>query len=234
MTQTIRIACRTEAHLPLDALTPFQGDLKSLANDDSQRLQKEIIETGFAFPIYVWRSPDGKNCIIGGHQRVRVLTELRAQGFEIPELPVVYVDADSEPEAKRRILQDVSQYGRVEAEGLKEFITHLNLDASDLALSFRLPEIDLVKFQNLLSPDAPAVDAAKEWEGMPEFTQPNKKSFRHLVVHFTTAEDAEKFFRLIDQHDTGTTKTVWFPPQERMDTESKRYTDEEPAANVEA
>lgn len=66
-------------------------------------------------------------------------------------------------------------------------------------------------------------DPEKHWNGMPEFDQEDKTSYRHVVVHFVNDEDAAEFFRLIRQNDTGKTKSIWFPPQERMDSESKRY-----------
>lgn len=229
MTQKIRIACDVRDHLPLESLIPFQGDLKSLANDDYQRLRKEIVDTGFAFPIHVWRqgeSTETKYYILGGHQRVITLTRMRdEEGFEIPHLPVVIVEADSIAQAKRRILQDVSQYGKIELKGLREFMQENKLELADLSLSFRLPEVNFVKLNEELNKDAEAgaTDPNAEWQGMPDFSQENKKSFRHVIVHFPTQEDVDKFFMLIDQKDTGQTKSVWFPPQERMDTESKRY-----------
>ena len=58
---------------------------------------------------------------------------------------------------------------------------------------------------------------------MPEFNQPDDTSYRHVIVHFETPDDAQEFFSIIGQSDTGKTKSIWFPQQERMDTESKRY-----------
>lgn len=56
---TIKISCSTKDYLPLDTLVEFQGDLKSLSEENYQKLKSEILQTGFAFPIYVWKSKDG-------------------------------------------------------------------------------------------------------------------------------------------------------------------------------
>ena len=63
----------------------------------------------------------------------------------------------------------------------------------------------------------------EEWTDMPEFNQPDNMSYRHVIVHFETPDDAKEFFSIISRSDTGKTKTIWFPEQETMDTESKRY-----------
>lgn len=143
----VRIACDTKDHLPIESLTPIQGDLKSLSEGDYTKLRQEILDTGFAFPIYVWRSPEGVNYIVAGHQRHRTLTKMKADGHEVPAIPVVYIEADSMKQAKRRVLQDVSQYGQVEGSGLHEFMIGAEMDFPELEESFRFPEIDLDSFK---------------------------------------------------------------------------------------
>lgn len=68
---------------------------------------------------------------------------------------------------------------------------------------------------------------AEEWSGMPDFDQSDKRSFRHVVIHFRNTQDAEEFFKRIDYPDTGKTRSLWFPPQENLDTETRRYAAEE-------
>lgn len=223
----IRIACDVAGRAHLDALTPFQGSLKAMTEEEAAKLRHEIVETGFAFPVYVWKdTAEQKVYIVGGHQRVTVLKRLRDEGFRFPEdqVPVVEVFAASYQEAKRRVIQDVAQYGKIQREGLAEFMKESGLTIGDLEASFRLPDMDVRSFKNQFFPEGAVVqDPASEWQGMPEFQQDNAESFRHVIVHFPDEAAAEKFFKLIEQPDTGKTKTVWFPPQERMDTESKRY-----------
>lgn len=50
-----------------------------------------------------------------------------------------------------------------------------------------------------------------EWQDMPEFVQEEKGSYRKLIVHFATPEDAKAFGELIEQPLTHLTRSIWFP-----------------------
>ncbi len=58
---------------------------------------------------------------------------------------------------------------------------------------------------------------------MPEFTQEDKTSFRHIVVHFNSNEEVDNFFKAIGQSHTDKTRSIWYPDQENMDTDTRRY-----------
>ena len=66
-------------------------------------------------------------------------------------------------------------------------------------------------------------DISGEWDNMPDFTQGDKTPDSTIFVHFTCDEDRQKFAALINQPVTEKTKTLWFPPQETMDTKNKIY-----------
>ena len=140
----VRIACEGAGKLALDDLLPFQGELKSLAEEDFMRLRDRILANGFTSPIHVWRN-EGKNFILDGHQRVRTLSEMRKLGYAVPTLPVDYIEAESYRKAKDVLLSHASQFGRVERDGLYEFVIDAGIDPGALA-GFRLPEIDLPSF----------------------------------------------------------------------------------------
>jgi len=149
----IKIVCDVKDSLPIDDLVEFQGDLKVMSDESAAKLKEEILTTGFAFPIYVWKDQLNKNNIIGGHQRVRVLKMLRNEGYVLPKIPVVFIEAASRKEAKRRVLQDTAQYGKITEEGLHEFMTEFDLTFADLTNSFRLPDIDIPHFEaNFIAP----------------------------------------------------------------------------------
>jgi DNA modification methylase len=153
---TIKIACTGADLLPIDSLLEFQGELKSLSKENYARLKKEIVDTGFAFPFHVWKSGD-KLFLIGGHQRKRTLESMKEEGFEIPPLPVVYVEATDYKQAKRRVLQDVAQYGTVEKQGLYDFTLDADIKMEDLDASFVIPMIplDMGSFNAEFFKDAP-------------------------------------------------------------------------------
>lgn len=144
---TIEIACKSATELPLQDLTEFQGELKSLSKVDYKRLRKQIIELGFSASIHVWQN-DGKNYILDGHQRVRTLRNMAEnENYDVPPLPVTLVDADSYKQAKLKLLGMTSQYGRVEGQGLYEYLVEGDIDIQEVIDGYRLPEIDIPKFE---------------------------------------------------------------------------------------
>lgn len=173
----IEIMCEVKDRLHIDDLEPFQGELKTLSSSDYDRLKKQIIETGFAFPIYVWRNK-GKNYIIGGHQRLRVLQTL-AQNDEahLPDdkVPVVYVQAEDFNAAKHRVLQDVAQYGTMQRQGLYEFMQESGIQIGAMMEDFRFPEIDLSGFNAEFFVDI----EGKIGEGSKELKEIEFSKFQH-------------------------------------------------------
>lgn len=150
----IRIACTSGHKLALENFVELQGELKDLSKDDYKKFRKEIIDTGFAFAPHVWqesaKTKKGKKgfkfWLVDGHQRIRTLREMVKEGFSCPDIPVVFVEAKSLKEAKRRVLQGTSQYGKISNQGLYEFMTGAEIDFDDLSESFRLPDIAMDKF----------------------------------------------------------------------------------------
>jgi hypothetical protein len=143
-TMTVRIACDVKERIEIDDLVPMQGKLKVLPEEEYQKLRNEILDTGFAFPFYLWRNPRTKKFgLIGGHQRLAACSRMREEGVLIPELPYVVVHAKDEKEARRRILQDISQYGQVTSAGLVEFSKHSGFNLQGIADSFRMPDVNI-------------------------------------------------------------------------------------------
>ena len=136
---TIRVSCRGADLKAIDELTEFQGDIKDLTKQNYDKLRKSIVKHGFSAPIFVWEH-EGDNYILDGHQRLRVLGKLREEGYEIPLLPVVYIEADDEKQAKEKLLLITSQYGDFNVQGLDEFIYEGQLDLSELTTEVRLLE----------------------------------------------------------------------------------------------
>jgi DNA modification methylase len=145
-TETVKVTCQTKDYLPLDRLTPFQGELKSLSKDAFAKLKKSILKHGITFPVFVWKQ-NGSNNILDGTQRDRVLAAMAKEGYDIPPVPVVYVDAKDAKEAKEKILLLSSQYGRMDDESLHEFIELAELDFKELKDLIDLPQLNLDKFE---------------------------------------------------------------------------------------
>jgi hypothetical protein len=97
----------------LPELNEFQGNLKIRDDIDVDRITNSIIKFGFAFPIFVWRSGE-ENYIIDGHGRKLALEMLKERGYEIPDIPVVYIEAETKQQAKELLLRQNSKYGTVD------------------------------------------------------------------------------------------------------------------------
>lgn len=55
----------------------------------------------------------------------------------------------------------------------------------------------------------------KEWQGMPEFIQPNRESISHVVVHFESDEDRAEFSKIVGYNVTRKTVGFFFPVKKR-------------------
>ncbi len=243
--EMIKIACTGAALLTIDELQEFQDDLKDLSEKNYQRMRKEIVETGVGFPFRCWRF-EGAVWIIGGHQAKRTLIRLRdEEGFEIPRVPVSWIEARDRKEAKRRVLQDIAQYGKVQRQKFFDFLGDAGIDIDFVQEQFDIPDFDMPGFkfeyfsdpvqvpppddsipQPVLSPAQQ--EAQKEWaNGMPEYDQQDKTAERRLIVNFKNDQDFQAFCTAIGQELTDKTRSIWFPKAEIETMMDKRYVSNE-------
>lgn len=153
----VSIKCKAADALPLDALQDFQKNLKHLPEKSYWKLRNNILEHGFSAPIFVWLKGD-QNFILDGKQRLIVLKDLAKEGYEIPPLPVAYIEAQTEKEAKQKLLTITSRYGKATVAGLDEFLLEAELDLKDV-----VEEIDIEGIR--LEMEDPAVEKEEDLEG---------------------------------------------------------------------
>ena len=139
-TKYIRVTCDVKDFLPYDQITPLQGRLKKRTPEQLEKICRSVIKHGWAFPEYIWKG-EGKNYCLDGHGRQEAIPLLQENGYIIPEIPVVYIQAKNKEEAKELLLKCISQFGTVTEEGITEFID-FNVDFID----FEIPNIS---FDNL-------------------------------------------------------------------------------------
>ena len=137
----IKIKCRGAAELPIDSILEFQGGLKKLSKKNLEKLKARILEDGFISPIFIWEF-EGDNYILDGHQRLKALSALREEGYNIPLLPVVYIDADNERDARRKLLSITSQYGEFEIAELGDWLDDFEIEIQE-SLRFCESEIKI-------------------------------------------------------------------------------------------
>lgn len=129
----IEIKCETKDRLNIAEMTELQGALKARTDIDFDKIKLSIIKYGFSFPFFVWN--DGKkNYILDGHGRFATLCKMQKDGYDIPDLPVVYVDCKDKNEAKQKLLRLNSQYGKMTKESVFDFAEGLDLNFDEIAL----------------------------------------------------------------------------------------------------
>lgn len=227
---------------PVMNLIPYANNAKLHPEEQVLKIAGQIAAFGFDQPIVARRED---KVLVKGHGRW-----LAAQKLGMDQVPVIFVDLDEYQAMAARIADNKVSQTSFDIEKLHFDLGTLDRVEFDLKLTaFDDKEIEqalsLKKFlsdQNLTSINDSAIanvgdnssreEALKEWKGMPEFDQPDKQSFKHVIVHFENMQDFEAFFNLIDQEHTDKTKSIWFPPKERNDFASSEYKDsvsEQPA-----
>lgn len=176
--EKIKITCRGAATITFESLLEFQGNLKDLSKENYERLKSSILEEGFAAPIAVWQNKK-KNHILDGHQRLRVIKELIKQGYDCPPLPVDYIEAKSEKEARRKLARVYeSRYGRLNEEGLYEFAQLAEFSPEQLIKDLDLPNFNMSRFiDGYYEKDYPS--ETKVFEGSKEYSEEDFSKLKH-------------------------------------------------------
>ena len=130
----IEIKCTGSHEISFRQLKDFQGDLKTITDENLEKLKKSIISEGFCAPIFVWNNKD-KHYLLDGHQRMKALNSLYADGYTIPDIPIVYIEAKNKKDAKKKLLYISSQYGQFTIDGYADFALDIDVDFNDLRLT---------------------------------------------------------------------------------------------------
>lgn len=137
----VHIKCKGHTEVSLDSLEDFQGDLKTLSEDNYNKFREQLLELGFSEPVSIWQN-EGKNHILNGHQRCKCLKLMKSNGYIIPDMiPVNLVEADDYKQAKKKLLALTSQYGELQEDGFFEFIAEANIVPDELE-NFTFDDID--------------------------------------------------------------------------------------------
>src|SRR3990167_2370702 len=156
--KNIKITCSASDLVPISSLHEFQGNLKTLEEKDYQKLKSSIEKYGFSFPVFLWKN--GKNNVIDGHQRICVVKKMIEEGYSLPEgkIPVAYIEAKDEKEAKKKILLATSQYAKINGEGLFEFLSLNQIDPNEMLGEIEIPQINVDRFMDKFYVDHSAED----------------------------------------------------------------------------
>ena len=125
---------------PYQELHDFQDDFKhDIEPEALKKLKNSLVRHGVFVPKFVWLDGE-KACIIDGHQTRKALESLEAEGYTIPPIPYVEVQAESRADAAEKLLQINSRYAKINPEA--DFFRDLE-NAKELLERIEIPEIRL-------------------------------------------------------------------------------------------
>ena len=118
----VKINCTTKDSVKITEVIAFQGSLKKRTDADLNELKESLLNEGLMMPFAVWKHDD-KNYLLDGHVRKEVLMRMASEEPELLGIdwPCVYVEADTEADARKALLQITSSYGKITKQGYKQF-----------------------------------------------------------------------------------------------------------------
>lgn len=118
----IDVRCTLPDTLTIQSLKEFQGNLKTRTPEDLKELADSLSTEGLIMPFVVWNN-SGEMKLLDGHGRLEALRLLSAKDSDITEqeFPVLFIEAETEDEAKKLLLQITSSYGKITKKGALNF-----------------------------------------------------------------------------------------------------------------
>ena len=158
----------------------------------------------------------GTSFICAGNHRFLAARQL---GFDT--LPVTWIDCDDETALRVMIADNATtRRGHDNPAALAELLAELAATETGLGAGLGYDGDDLDSLLNDLAgmpQSAGGVnDPNAEWEGMPEFNQPENPAFRTLIVHFDSPQSVADFAVKINQDFSAEAKYINYPWRERQ------------------
>lgn len=225
--------------LPRTHLTNFvelQGELKGMSTENYDKLRKSILKKGFFAPVYVWleNTKDKRPKILDGHQRIRVLRKMADEGHEVGPVPYLPIVADSEKDAREKLLLLVSQYGKVDDDGLYKFLVESDIDPALLVSDFAIPKVELDPqsfLDNFVNPTPTPPPAPADNSPPPAEHGRSASDGVKMMQLFFAEEDYEKVVAMIEKMKpkygtTNATDTIRAALKEVSEEKAPDYGDE--------
>lgn len=134
--------------LLLKDLIPFQGDLKKRTDEDVAELAGSLILEGLLMPFVVWRK-DKQNFLLDGHGRLQALQTIPETDKQ--KFPVIFVDAATEEEARKSLLQITSSYGKITKKGAVQFTASIK--------GYKAPAVNKLLYKTVKPKKMPIIPA---------------------------------------------------------------------------
>jgi hypothetical protein len=207
----------------IDKLKPHPRNYNDHPDDQIEHIAKSLEQHGQYRPIVIAK----ENTILAGHGVV-----LGAQSIEWVEIECYRVDLEPDSPQALKILtadNELSHFSMKDDRALTEILKELR-EFDEFGLYGT--GFDDMKLASLIMVTRPASeiadhDAAAEWLGMPDYVP--RPEDRKYVITFADDETRDRFAKLHDLpqgKEGGKTWATWWPPKEREDLTSVKYTDD--------
>jgi len=135
--------------MPYTEFVEFQGDLKNpITPEDLKKICESLKKHGVFVPKFVWFDEQQHANILDGHQTKQALSSLEDEGWEIPEIPYVNIEASNRQDAAEKLLQINSRYATMNPH--TTWFDNLDFpDISELLEQIQIPEISTAFLENV-------------------------------------------------------------------------------------
>jgi ParB-like chromosome segregation protein Spo0J len=190
-------------------LRPASRNARTHSAAQIQQIARSIDAFGWTNPILI--APD--RSIIAGHGRLEA-AKLRG----LANVPTITLAGLTPAQRRALVIADnqLALNAGWDEETLRLELGELGAEGFDVSLvGFSDAQLDQIL--------ADETDPTSEWQGMPEFDQPDMMAFRTLKMHFKDQAAVDAFAKLIGHPITETTRYAWFPQAETATFRDKRY-----------
>ena len=120
---------------------------KEITKKQMDKLKASILNNDFIETFKVWEH-DGKVYCLDGYHRCLALSELAAEGYQVPEeFTANFVQCKDMKDAAKKVLVYSSIYASVTDEGLYEFSHDFNLNFDEIKFEIDIPKLDLDRYE---------------------------------------------------------------------------------------
>lgn len=200
---------------PIEKVRPYKKNPRNIPQSAIDKVATSLKEFGWRQPVVV----DKRGIIVVGHARY-----LAAQALELESVPVHIAKNLTAKQVKAYRIADnrVGEEAEWDEDLLKSELEDLEAGEFDLtAIGF-----DEVECLQLLAGEGEN-DVEAEWQGMPEFEQPDATAHRQIIVNFKDDAAVDDFADKMGQKLTDKTRSIWHPEEEIA-----RYADKQYAADA--
>ena len=214
MTKTL---LETQRVISLDKITFHPNNFNRHSPEHVDTLTSSLDEYDQYKPVIVWRDPDnGVLYCIAGEGLVRAAGQRGDEEIVVNDRS----DLSREKAMALMVADNFTPSNDYDFEVLSGILAAMD-DPTDV------PGVDQKLLQKILAETEgeAEVDYDELWQGMPEFENTPKAS-RTLHIHFKNQQGVDDFSQLIGQKILENTRYIWFPCQEKLDMEAKRFVNE--------